>query len=167
MILIESKLPASKKCLKMANNSCPYGLKISAVWKDTRKIFNLCWQVGTRRLTVGQMTFLSGDIRMIKLNELTVKCMENAQKRQKNGANIKTDTRSMIKHCATEVVEAMEAYSNWSTLCDSKPHFESELADIICCVLIIAGQEQIDIEKAVLDCIEKNSKRAEGMGDKL
>ena len=104
---------------------------------------------------------------MIDLNRLTMKALENAQKRQENGANIKTDTQSMIKHCATEVVEAMEAYTGWSMLCDSKSHFESELADIVCCVLIIAGQEQIDVEQAVLNCIEKNKKRAEGMGDKL
>ena len=29
------------------------------------------------------------------------------------------------------------------------------------------GKENIDIEKAILDCIEKNRKRAEGVGDKL
>ena len=48
-----------------------------------------------------------------------------------------------------------------------KKEFASELSDIICCVLITAGKEGIDIEKAVLDCIEKNRKRAEGKGDKL
>ena len=41
------------------------------------------------------------------------------------------------------------------------------LADIICCVLIIAGKEKIDIEQAIMDCIEKNRRRAEGTGDKL
>ena len=38
--------------------------------------------------------------------------------------------------------------------------------DIICCVLIIAENERIDIEQALLKCIEKNRKRAEGTGDK-
>ena len=36
--------------------------------------------------------------------------------RQKNGGNVKTDTRSMLKHTATEVVEAMEAYSKFQSI---------------------------------------------------
>lgn len=42
----------------------------------------------------------------------------------------------------------------------------SELADIICCVLIIAGKENIDMEYALTDCMVKNYKRAIGEGDK-
>lgn len=102
---------------------------------------------------------------MIDLNELAKQTLANAEKRHANGARIKTDTRSMLKHCATEVVEATEAYANRYDFGDG--YFVSELADIICCALIIAGKENIDIEKAVLDCIEKNRKRAEGIGDKL
>lgn len=79
----------------------------------------------------------------------------------------------MLKHCATEVVEAMEAWTKYQD--DGVNHddyvypsyFANELADIICCVLIICGKEQIDIEQAILDCIEKKRKRAEGVGDKL
>lgn len=126
---------------------------------------------------------------MIDLNELCKVTLANAEKRHANGGNITTETRKMLKHCATEVVEAMEAWTNFSLLdyceikdkaenktfdyfddCDShscKKQFESELADIICCVLIIAGKENIDIEKAINDCIEKNRKRAEKIGDKL
>lgn len=110
---------------------------------------------------------------MLDLNELCKKTLTNAELRQKNGGHIKTDTRSMLKHTATEVVEAMEAYtkSQWQLNKNETEiemeHFSSELADVICCCLIIAGKENIDIEKAVLDCIEKNRKRAEGIGDKL
>lgn len=133
---------------------------------------------------------------MIDLNKLCMVTLNNAELRNKNGGNIKTDTYSMLKHTATEVVEATESFvgyreirnladdltatdieEKWESqeepdVCEeyyqeSKFHFESELADIICCVLIIAGKENIDIEKAVLDCIEKNRKRAEGVGDKL
>lgn len=42
----------------------------------------------------------------------------------------------------------------------------SELADIICCVLIIAGKENIDMEYALTACMEKNYMRAIGEGDK-
>lgn len=127
---------------------------------------------------------------MIDLNELAKKTLENATKRMNNGANISIETRGMLKHCATEVVEATEAFcfyesiknftsegtnfegfeepdSAEQTYIEDKEHFSNELADIICCVLIMASKENIDIEKAVLDCIEKNRKRADGMGDKL
>lgn len=121
---------------------------------------------------------------MINLNELKRIALENAEKRQKNGAKIDTDPRKMIKHCATEVVELAEAYTKYSEIknladdinatdidekwesqeepdtCEeyyqeSKEHFFSELADIICCCLIIAEKEDIDIERAIYDCIEK------------
>lgn len=133
---------------------------------------------------------------MIDLNELAKQTLCNANKRMCNGANISIETSKMLKHCATEVVEAMEAYSEYSKIknfaddinatdieekwesqeepdaCEeyyqeSKEYFLSELADIICCVLIMASKENVDIEKAVLDCIEKNRKRADGIGDKL
>lgn len=104
---------------------------------------------------------------MINLNKLCNTTVENARKRQSNGGHIKSDTRSMLKHCSTEVVEAMESYTKWNVSYDGKKHFESELADIICCCLIIAGNEEIDIENAIKDCVEKNRKRAEGIGDKL
>lgn len=105
---------------------------------------------------------------MIDLNGLCKTSFETAKKRQKNGGNVKVYTPNMLKHCATEVVEAMEAYTLSMTRygCIDQ-QFADELADIICCVLIIAGQEVIDIEKAVNGCIEKNRRRAEGTGDKL
>ncbi len=114
---------------------------------------------------------------MIDLNELCKVTLANAEKRHANGGNVTTETRKMLKHCATEVVEAMEAYSISFGEHFSRPdyltsemdleQFTSELADIICCVLIIAGKENIDIEQAINDCIEKNRKRAEKIGDKL
>ena len=114
---------------------------------------------------------------MIDLNELCKVTLANANLRNRNGGHIKTDTRSMLKHTATEVVEATEAYTRYEEdACDPLATnsdeqniklFASELADIICCVLIIAGKEKIDIEQAIMDCIEKNRKRAEGIGDKL
>lgn len=112
---------------------------------------------------------------MIDLDGLCKVTLANAEQRQKNGGHIKADTRSMLKHCATEVVEAMEAYSkvkyfpqlNLNEQEIEKEHFAEELADIVCCVLIIAGKEEIDIEQAITACIEKNRKRAEGTGDKL
>ena len=43
----------------------------------------------------------------------------------------------------------------------------SNTADIISCAAIITHAEEIDLDKAVADCLEKNRKRAEGTGDKL
>lgn len=105
---------------------------------------------------------------MIDLNKLCEVSLESAEKRQANGAFSNTDTREILKHCATEVVEAAEEYAKFCfSAYGSKEHFASELADIICCVLIIAGKEKIDIEEAINGCVEKNRKRAEGIGDKL
>ena len=56
----------------------------------------------------------------------------------------------------------------WFRLCyNQKERFASELADVICCILIISANENIDIEEAVCKCMLKNAKRAYGDGDKL
>lgn len=112
----------------------------------------------------------------LTLNEIAKISYAAAEKRQENGANISVKTRDMLKHCATEVVEAMEAYSVYACfqddkdliqdVCCFKDRFASELADIICCCAIIAHGESINLNKAVADCLEKNRKRAEGVGDK-
>lgn len=110
------------------------------------------------------------EVKPLSLNEIAKLSYENARKRENNGGHISTKTRAMLKHCATEVVEAVEAYTNWSWdlthQAECKDSFASELADIICCCTIIAGSEGIDLDKAVADCLEKNRKRAEGTGDK-
>lgn len=53
---------------------------------------------------------------MIDLNELAKQTLYNANKRMCNGANISIETSKMLKDCATEVVEAMEAYSEYSKI---------------------------------------------------
>jgi NTP pyrophosphatase (non-canonical NTP hydrolase) len=109
---------------------------------------------------------------MIDLNELAKVMCDAAQKREQNGAAIKTDTVSMLKHTATEVVEAMESYSDWQNHFDGpcslelEGDFTGELADIIACVLIICAIEGVDMEVALMMCLKKNEARAEGKGDK-
>lgn len=112
------------------------------------------------------------EAKQLSLNEIAKLSYENAKKREENSGHISAETRAMLKHCATEVVEATEAYSrlNFEKLvfsAENENKFASELADIICCCTIIAGRENIDLDKAVADCLEKNRKRAEGTGDKL
>ena len=105
---------------------------------------------------------------MFNLNELCQMAYENASKREAKDGKVSTDTRKMLKHTATEVVEAVEAYKNYNDIesAQDKKGFASELADIVCCVLIIAGKENIDMEYALTECMEKNYKRAIGEGDK-
>lgn len=83
---------------------------------------------------------------------------------------------SILKHCATEVIEATEAFCNYcetlnndnlETLDKSRKDFENEISDIIVCCLIISGYSIIDVEKALNRVMEKNRLRAEKMGDKL
>lgn len=111
---------------------------------------------------------------MIDLNKMAGEAHETAKTREENGANIKTDTFSMLKHCATEVVEATEVYAKAKEYFECKgilsfnylEQFRQELADIITCVLIIAGHLNIDIESALKEVQDKNKARAEGTGDK-
>ena len=105
---------------------------------------------------------------MFNLNELCVMAYENAAKREAKDGKVSTDTMKMLKHTATEVVEATEAYLDHGYInkTQAKRVFASELADIVCCVLIIAGKENIDMEYALTACMEKNYYRATGKGDK-
>lgn len=130
---------------------------------------------------------------MFNLNELCVMAYENASKREAKDGKVSTNSLQMLKHTATEVIEATEACVNYLSLkqlgdmtkddevmfegleepdsayqsfCEDRADFASELADIICCVLIIAGKENIDMEKALTECMEKNYYRAIGKGDK-
>ena len=84
----------------------------------------------------------------MNLNEASQKAYEIAQKR-----GINETTFEALKHCAGEVLEANEAYNDWSLLDspkdDLKEKFENELADIVICVLSISAREYIDIEKAI------------------
>lgn len=67
----------------------------------------------------------------------------------------------MLKHAATEVVEA----AGCCGLCGAE-QFGEELADVVMCCLIAAAWHKVDVEKALRDCAEKNRARAEGKGDK-
>lgn len=113
----------------------------------------------------------------MNLNEAARQALENAKRRQANGSGLSTDTPDMLKHCAGEVVEAQKAFDDWGdmmiameddeVLCAAeRDKFAGELADIIACVLIIARNNDIDIERALERCMEKNRLRAEGKGDK-
>ncbi len=99
---------------------------------------------------------------MIDINQMSAQAFEIAEKRGQYKHD-EHDTTRALKHCAGEVVEAVEAYNDWTFLdtpkTDKKAEFTSELADIIMCVLSIAGAENIDIEKALKDCIVKNERR--------
>ena len=116
-------------------------------------------------------------MKMINLNELASQAYITAKKREKNGAFICTEPMAMLKHCATEVIEATEAFLNYKealnfiddsvVIDECQQDFENEIADIIVCCLIISGYSMIDIEKAVNRVMEKNRLRAEKMGDKL
>ena len=92
---------------------------------------------------------------MIKLNEHAKKAQTIAFNRwRKKG--VEHNTPAILKHCA------VEAYSDYLYE-DSKGRRDklaAELADIITCALIAAANEDIDIEKALQDCQEKNEARA-------
>lgn len=96
----------------------------------------------------------------MNLKEASKKAFEIAKKRgqYKFDGN---DVLKGLKHCAGEVLEANEAYNNWTFLGDDeeKENYENELADIIICVLSICGGENIDIEKAIARKMKINEGR--------
>ena len=110
---------------------------------------------------------------MIDLNKLATEAYITAKKRELNGAFIQTEPMAILKHCATEVVEATEAFCDYREALrealnnDNLEMLENEIADIIVCCLIVSGYSMIDIEKALNRVMEKNRLRAEKMGDKL
>ena len=105
------------------------------------------------------------------LNALSIESTEISKKRARNGGTKTFTVQNVLKHCATEVVEAMEACTEYKTCSaekadEAKEAFVSELADIVVCCMIVAGHEGIDLETALIKCVEKNRLRAEGKGDK-
>jgi NTP pyrophosphatase (non-canonical NTP hydrolase) len=92
--------------------------------------------------------------KMIDLNSIAIESLEIAEKR-----DLKTDTVSTLKHCAGEVVEAMDAYTHSLYNKNLREEFAMELADVIMCILTISGHLSIDIEKAIEDCLKKNKAR--------
>ena len=98
---------------------------------------------------------------MIDLNEHAQKAQEIAFNRWRK-MHVDYHTPAILKHCAGEVCEAVEAYCDYLYE-DSKGHHDklaAELADIITCALIAAANEDIDMEKALKDCLKKNEARA-------
>ena len=89
------------------------------------------------------------------LNDFARECFEIAMKREEK-QQIKCDTMSMLKHCAGEVCEAMEA---WASKRNVYVEFGDELADIITCALIMAARNCIDIEMALKRVKRKNEER--------
>ena len=106
---------------------------------------------------------------MIDLNKLSTEAYITAKKRELNGAKIKANTISMLKHCAGEVMEATEAYCDfvYEMTDEFKEKFQDEVADIMVCCLIMSGYMNFDIESALNRVMEKNRLRAEKQGDKL
>jgi NTP pyrophosphatase (non-canonical NTP hydrolase) len=86
----------------------------------------------------------------MNLNEASQWAFEISKKRNQYKEDGK-DTIRALKHCAGEVIEAVDAYDSWHNedYTNTKEEFENELADIIICVLSISGAEKIDIEQAI------------------
>ena len=81
----------------------------------------------------------------MNLNEVSQKAYEIARKR-----GINETTFEALKHCAGEVLEAVESYTRFVySPKEEADSFPEELADIIINVLSICGAENIDIEQAI------------------
>lgn len=98
---------------------------------------------------------------MIDLNEHAQKAQEIAFNRWKK-KGVEYHTPAILKHCAGEVCEAVEAYDQYlyEYIQSRRNKLAEELADIITCALIAAANEDIDIERALQECQQKNEARA-------
>lgn len=101
---------------------------------------------------------------MLDLNKMARDALETAMKREEKG-QLKSDTMSILKHCAGEVLEAVDEYTRRYPKHHSysaplyRDEFGEELADVITCALIAAAKEGVDIEAALLRVQEKNQRR--------
>lgn len=93
---------------------------------------------------------------MIDLNHLTQKSYEIAKQRAQTDKYKTLTNEAVLKYCAGEVIEAAFAATH------SESNLAGELGDIIVCCLICAGINNIDIEQAILETINKNEKRLGG-----
>ena len=93
---------------------------------------------------------------MIDLNYLVQKSCEIASKNAQKDKYKAMTNEAILKYCAGEVVEATCASNK------SKPELAGELGDIVVCCLICAGMNDIDIEQAIRETINKNEKRLGG-----
>ena len=85
----------------------------------------------------------------MNLNEASKRAFEISKKRKQYKGD-GDDTIRALKHCAGEVLEAVESYTQYVySPIEETDNFPDELADIVICVLSISAQENIDIEQAI------------------
>ena len=94
---------------------------------------------------------------MIDLNNIARQSLKIAEHRKQ-----KTDALSCIKHCAGEIAEVTQAIDNYqSCVCEeTEKQMADEISDVIMCMLTLSAEMGINIEQAILNCLEKNRKRA-------
>lgn len=98
---------------------------------------------------------------MMYLNDIAKQALILAQNRK-----LDTNVLPTLKHCAGEVLEATEAYTNLSYVSTSdrkKAKTEEvglELADIIICALTASAKLELDIEEYIGKAMQKNAQRA-------
>lgn len=100
---------------------------------------------------------------MLNINDIAEQAHTLAQRR-----GYKTDVLSTLKHCAGEVIEATEAYTQLEYVANSdrtkakKEAMGQELADIIICALTASVELGFDIEEYIGKAMQKNARRAYG-----
>ena len=98
---------------------------------------------------------------MMNLNDIAEQAYILADKRE-----LDTDVISTLKHCASEVVEATEAFTKLQSTPSpnmAKTYLEEtglEIADIIICAFTASARLGIDIEEYINKVMQKNAQRA-------
>lgn len=97
----------------------------------------------------------------MNLKEASERTFEISKKRKQYKGD-GDDTIRALKHCAGEVLEAVESYTKFVySPNEETDNFPAKLADIIINVLSICGAENIDIEQEITRKMIINEGRAE------
>lgn len=92
------------------------------------------------------------------INNLAEEAFNVSAERGRKEAHISTDSESLLKHAAGEIVEASFTYAQPEE--QKKEVLLEEVSDAIMCLLILAHKEGLDIQEGLLACLNKNKRRA-------
>lgn len=93
------------------------------------------------------------------INQLCKQAYETAKSKGWHDKPVETGTKLALIH--SEVSEALEADRK-----GDKENFAEELADVCIRIFDLCGSEDIDLEKAILDKMERNKQRSYKHGGK-
>lgn len=97
----------------------------------------------------------------LDLESLGAECAELADARAVRGDLRNPTPTETLKHCAGEVVEAMQAYTDFAQIpaIETRRAMVDEIGDVFACLLTFCHKTDISPSDAILSAIKKNRER--------